>query len=124
MRQIARGGWIAAAVVLAVAVHADAADDLTPFLDYPGHVVNCGLKLISSTLTAGEVSQMFDRPFMGGMDRHGAIVSGSPDAIEAAALEAIESAPDRFILGADCTLPADINWDNIRKAIDTAHGYR
>ncbi len=96
-------------------------DDLTPFVDYPGHVVNCGLELQSGSLRAKEVAEMFDRPFMGGMDRHGVIVSGPEGAIEKAARAAIEDAPDRFILGADCTVPSDISWDHLRTAIDTAH---
>jgi hypothetical protein len=27
------------------------------------------------------------------------------------------------MLGADCTLPGDIKWENIRAAIDAAHAY-
>ena len=38
--------------------------------------------------------------------------------------EVLRQAPDRFVLGADCTVPGDIDWDNLRTAIDTAHGYR
>jgi uroporphyrinogen decarboxylase len=41
-------------------------DDLFPFLDYPGHVVNCSLRQGDRTLTAKEVSRIFGQPFMGG----------------------------------------------------------
>jgi len=60
---------------------------------------------------------------MGGMDRHGIIVSGSTEEIRRAARQVLAQAPERFILGADCTLPGDIRWENIRAAIATAHGY-
>ena len=31
---------------------------------------------------------------------------------------------ERYILGADCTVPADARWAGLRTAIDTAHAYR
>jgi uroporphyrinogen decarboxylase len=96
-------------------------DDLSPFLDYPGHVVNCSLRLGSKELTGKELSKMFNRPFMGGLDRKGIIVSGSKAEIEATVKSALRSAPDDTILGADCTLPGDIHWDNIKTAISAAH---
>jgi uroporphyrinogen decarboxylase len=75
--------------------------DLTPFLDYPGHVVNSSTTLGDKMLSAKEISAMFGRPFMGGLDRHGIITSGSKSDIEAAVHSACEDAPDKFILGAD-----------------------
>jgi uroporphyrinogen decarboxylase len=98
--------------------------DLTPFLDYPGDVVNCALNLGARTLTPRDVAQMFGRPYMGGIDRHGAITTASQDEIKAMVQDVLQDAPERFILGADCTLPGDINWDNIKTAITTAHEYR
>jgi uroporphyrinogen decarboxylase len=59
---------------------------------------------------------------MGGLDRHGAIASGSEEEIRATVQDVLHDAPERYILGADCTLPGDIDWDNIRTAIATAHG--
>jgi uroporphyrinogen decarboxylase len=99
-------------------------DDLTPFLDYPGDVVNSPLTVGSQVMSPREASQLFGRPYMGGLDRHGTIATGSADEIRAAAQEVLREAPERFILGADCTLPGDIDWDNIKTAISTAHGYR
>ena len=99
-------------------------DDLTPFLDYPGHVVNSPLTVGSRTITPAQASAFFGRPYMGGLDRHGTIVTGSPDEIRAAVRELLVDAPERYILGADCTLPGDIDWDNIKTAIETAHQYR
>jgi uroporphyrinogen decarboxylase len=98
--------------------------DLTPFLDYPGDVVNCTMKLGAQTLTPRDVAQMFERPTMGGIDRHGTIVTGSRDEIKTMVRAVLQDAPERFILGADCTLPGDINWDNIKTTITTTHEYQ
>jgi uroporphyrinogen decarboxylase len=95
--------------------------DLTPFLDYPGDVVNCSLSLGTRTMMPQEVSDMFGRPYMGGLDRHGIIVSGSTDEITQAVQDVLDQASDKFFLAADCTLPSDIDWDNIRTAIAAAH---
>jgi uroporphyrinogen decarboxylase len=98
--------------------------DLSPFLDYPGQVVNCSLKLGDQFLTPKEISEMFGRPFMGGLERKGLIASGSPQAIRQAVEEVLAQAPERFILAADCTVPSETPWENLKTAIDTAHGYR
>jgi uroporphyrinogen decarboxylase len=97
--------------------------DLTPFLDYPGDVVNCSLKLGAKRLTPQEVSRMFGRPYMGGLDRHGIIVSGSEDEIKQEVENVLARASDKFFLAADCTLPSDIDWGNIGTAIATAHSF-
>ncbi len=98
-------------------------DDLTPFLDYPGHVVNCSQVVGSEQLSGHQLSQLFNRPFMGGLERKGIIAQGSPDEVRQATTAVLQDAPDKFILGADCTLPNDVNWDNIKAAIATAHNY-
>ena len=98
-------------------------DDLTPFLDYPGDVVNCPLHVGSRVMTPREAARLFARPYMGGLDRHGAIAYGSEEEIRAAVQDVLRNAPERYILGADCTLPSDIDWDNIRTAIAAAHAY-
>ncbi|MDP6040457.1 MAG: uroporphyrinogen decarboxylase family protein [Candidatus Latescibacteria bacterium] len=99
----------------------DGYDSLAPFVDYPGDVVNCSLTLGDQEISAKEVSRMFGRLYMGGLDRKGVIATGTEGEIDAAVAEVLQEAPDRFILGADCTLPADIDWDNIRTAISAAH---
>lgn len=99
-------------------------DDLTRFLDYPGHVVNYSLHAGGRPLTGRGISEMFGRPSMGGMDRKGVIVSGGTTEIARAVGDVLRDAPERFILGADCTLPNDVNWDNIRAAISAAHEFR
>jgi uroporphyrinogen decarboxylase len=95
--------------------------DLSPFLDYPGHVVNASLELGGEKLTPAYVADFFDRPFMGGLNRHGIIATGSQEEIKAAVNSNCQQSPGNFILGADCTLPSDIDWVNIKTAIDTSH---
>jgi uroporphyrinogen decarboxylase len=60
---------------------------------------------------------------MGGLERKGIIAHGRQPQIKQAVTGVLQNAPDRFILAADCTLPGDINWDNIKTAISTAHHY-
>jgi uroporphyrinogen decarboxylase len=99
-------------------------DDLTPYLDYPGHVVNCSLKVGSEEMTSKQASELFGRPFMGGLERKGIIATGSEDDVRVAVRGVLADAPDKFILGADCTVPSGTPWENLRTAIETAHSYR
>ena len=98
-------------------------DDLTPFLDYPGQVVSYPLALRGEPLAAAQAARLFGRPVMGGLDRHGILAHGSTGEVLVAAQDVLAAAPERFILGADCTLPADTPWANLRTAIDAAHAY-
>jgi uroporphyrinogen decarboxylase len=110
--------------VLHICDYHDGYANLIPFLDYPGKVVNCSLQLTGQKLTPKEVAGQFERPFMGGLDRKGILVTGSLADIRKTVLEVLGEAPERFILAADCTVPSDIPWENLRTAIDTAHEYR
>lgn len=96
-------------------------DDLTPFLDYPGHVVNSSLKVGDQTLTPKDAAQLFGRPFMGGMERKGVLATGNSVSIQQAVTGVLAQAPEQFILAADCTVPSDTLWENLRTAIETAH---
>jgi uroporphyrinogen decarboxylase len=95
--------------------------DLTRFLDYPGHVVNFPLKVGGRAISGQEITRLFGRPYMGGLDRKGVLSSGSPDQVRSAAQAVLQATPGRFILGADCTVLAGTPWENLRTAIDTAH---
>lgn len=97
-------------------------DDLTPFLDYPGQVVNCSLDIGGKTLQSAEISYLFRRPFLGGMDRKGALATGSEAQVRGAARQALNDASGCFLLGADCTVPG-ARWENLRAAIDEAHNW-
>lgn len=98
-------------------------DDLTPFLDYPGHVVNSSLKVGAKMLSAKQMADFFGRPFMGGMDRHDVIATGNAAQIRQAVQGVLADIPARFILGADCTVPGETPWENLRVAVETAHSY-
>ena len=98
--------------------------DLTPFLDYPGHVVTCSPRLTTGEVGLRELARRFGRPIMGGMDRKGVIGTGTDEEIRQAVTDVLRAAPDRFILGADCTVPGDARWEGLRTAIATAHAYR
>jgi uroporphyrinogen decarboxylase len=99
-------------------------DDLTPFLDYPGHVVNSSLKVGDQTLTPKDASHLFGRPFMGSMERKGVLATGNSELIQQAVTDVLAQAPEQFILAADCTVPSNTPWENLRTAIETAHQHR
>jgi uroporphyrinogen decarboxylase len=90
-------------------------------LDYPGHVVNCNVKLAGRQISAQEITKLFKRPFMGGMDRHGIIGTGTPAQVEAEIRKVVKGTPRPFMLGADCTVAADTSWDRLKHAIAVAH---
>jgi uroporphyrinogen decarboxylase len=110
--------------ILHICDYAGSYDDLTSFLDYPGHAINCSLMLGERAMRPTDVAEMFGRPFMGGLERKGVIATGSLDDIRQAAQSMLATAPERFILAADCTVPSDTPWENLKTAIDTAHHYR
>ena len=58
---------------------------------------------------------------MGGMDRHGLIATGTPAQVESEIRRVVNNAPEQFILGADCTVAADTDWNRIKQAISIAH---
>lgn len=99
--------------------------DITRFTEWPGQVVSAGLELADGLqITSGQVAKLFNRPFMGGLERKGVISTGTPDQIRQAVLTAIQNAPERYILGADCTVLPTTPWDNLRLAVQTAHEYK
>jgi len=98
-------------------------DDFTPFVAYPGTVVSSPLKVGGRRLAPRQAAELFKRPYMGGLERLGVIARGTPDQIRQAAEAVLAEAPSRFILAADCTVPGDTPWDNLKVAIDAAHAH-
>jgi uroporphyrinogen decarboxylase len=98
-------------------------DDISPFVEYPGTVVNCSPLVGERRLSGAEIAAMFGRPFMGGIERKGAIATGSEDDARRAAREALAGAPTPTILAADCTIPPGSPWVNLRAAIEEAHAW-
>jgi uroporphyrinogen decarboxylase len=109
--------------ILHVCDYVDGYTDLTPFLDYPGDVVNCSLKLGDQHLNPQQIVEMFGRPFMGGVERLGTIQNGSPSDVQEMTRSILVTAPERYMLGADCTIPSTVDWENIRAAIHVAHAH-
>ncbi|MCW5966670.1 MAG: hypothetical protein KIT83_21710 [Bryobacterales bacterium] len=90
-------------------------------LDYPGQVVNCNPNLTSRQLTWQEITAMFQRPCMGGLDRHGVLEKGTLQQVEDEIRQVVKSAPPQFLLGADCTVAGDTDWNRLRHAIAVSH---
>jgi len=72
-------------------------DDINQFLDYPGHIVSCSLDVGSQRFIPDELATMFNRPFMGGLDRLGVITRGTEEQVKEASLELLNGASKRFI---------------------------
>lgn len=98
--------------------------DLRPFSDYPGHLVSCSPRLTTGMVGMKELTRIFGRPVMGGMERKGPLSLGSNEEVRWEAEAVLRDAPDRFVLGADCTIPGEGRWEAIRTAVATAHGWR
>jgi uroporphyrinogen decarboxylase len=96
---------------------------LHQYSDYPGDVINWAATAQHNIpLAAGR--KLFGRAILGGLDNSGVIVDGTPEEIEKAVQEVIASFGIRgLFLGADCTLPKDINIENIRIAVEAAAKY-
>jgi len=110
--------------ILHICDHHGDYDDVEVFKDYPGHVINCSQKIGSEIVETEKFYEMFNRPFMGGINKRGIIVDGSTEEIEAEVKKVLNDAPGKFMLGATCTLPGNIKWENIRTSIDMAHNYK
>jgi uroporphyrinogen decarboxylase len=95
--------------------------DYAAYYDYPGHVVNCSTKLADRRISPSEISSSFKRPFMGGMDRHGIIATGSPAEVDSQIRNVIKAAPKPFVLAADCTVEANTAWNRLKQVISLAH---
>ncbi len=98
-------------------------DTFSHVLDYPGDIVNSPLKVGDKKLTPKEAVQMFKRPYMGGLERKGTLATGTPAQIQREVEAVLRDAPARFILAADCTVPSETPWTNLKGAIDTAHAH-
>ncbi len=89
---------------------------LEHYLDYPAAAVNWAAAKNNWSLQEG--LQYFDRPVVGGLHDRGVIVDGEHEAIEAAVHALLASVgTQRFMVGADCTLPTDNDRTNIRTAV-------
>lgn len=102
----------------------DGADNhLDWFVNYPLQVINWATKTDGYSLAAGK--KLFgDRPVMGGLDNStkGILYSGTKQQIQDKVHALIaETGNQGVLLGADCTVPRDIDYDHLRWAIEAAH---
>ena len=101
------------------------AEALYAFSDYPASIINVPLNFSDgSTLNLREAQQRFGRPIFGGLERLGVIATGTVEQAKAAVDKVLEHAPQNFILGADCTVPGETDWEKLRAVIDYAHTWR
>jgi len=100
-------------------------EGLSTYTTYPGKVVNTPIVLADGTpVSTQDMATLFQRPIMGGLNRLGEIAKGTLGELHAAVDLALKEAPANFILGADCTIPGNTNWETIRSVIQKAHTYR
>lgn len=101
------------------------AEALYAFADYPASIINVPLNFSDgSQLDLKEAQKRFGRPIFGGLERLGTIATGTLDEAKAAVDKVLENAPANFILGADCTIPGDTDYDKLRAVIEYAHTWR
>jgi uroporphyrinogen decarboxylase len=96
-------------------------NDLTPFQDYPGHIVNCSMKVGDKTLTPNDMYALFKRPIFGGMEKKGPISKDNQQDLKEAVANTLKNAPQQFVLGAECALQGKVDWKQVRLAVDLAH---
>lgn len=102
----------------------DGADNhLDWFVNYPLQVINWATETDGYSLAAGK--KLFgDRPVMGGLDNStkGILYSGTKQQIQDKVHALIaETGNQGVLLGADCTVPRDIDYDHLHWAIEAAH---
>ena len=97
-------------------------DDLSPFVDYPGQIVNCSMKVANKMLEPIDIYRQFNKPIFGGLEKRGPISQNKQNDLVDSVKKVLEKAPNRFILGAECALLGNIDWKQVRKVVDIAHG--
>ncbi|HSR61198.1 MAG TPA: uroporphyrinogen decarboxylase family protein [Robiginitalea sp.] len=99
-------------------------EGFTPrFKDYPGQIVNIPLQADGEAFSLSRASELFKRPVMGGMDRHGVIAQGPVDAVRREAESILSNAPKKTVLSANCTVSSTTPIANLRAAIEVAHNF-
>jgi uroporphyrinogen decarboxylase len=93
---------------------------------YPSSVINPPAILNDGSKTdLRGVEKLFNRPVMSGLDHHGVITHGPIEDIKKEIDEIFsKNAPNNFIFAANCTVPSDTPWENLRAAVDYAHNWR
>jgi uroporphyrinogen decarboxylase len=94
---------------------------LDEYVDYPAHAVNWSPHWNNLSLLDGW--KLFPgKALIGGMDQRGPLVTGPAEPIKAEVRTALATMGKKHVLlGAGCTLPNDVSWDNIRLAVEACH---
>lgn len=95
---------------------------LEDYYDYPGDIVN--LAVHGNSITLAGAQQAFGRRIMGGLNNNGTIINGSRAEIEADVTSTLLAAPEGVMLGADCTIPAQVPVEHLAWAVSAAHSFR
>lgn len=92
-----------------------------PYRDW-ADVFNWGISEAPMSLAEGR--EMFGKTILGGLsNKEGPLVEGDAEHLKAEIEAAVQKAGQScFILGADCTMPIDLDLHNIRMACNMAHG--
>jgi uroporphyrinogen decarboxylase len=104
-------------------------NNLEVWEDYPGPVFNWAVYIEDLSMKAGE-SRFDEKAIMGGFDNRktGVLYSGTTEEIKAFTENLVDEvgAIDKtgIIIGADCTLPGDIDKNRIKTVVDTLDGLR
>lgn len=89
------------------------------YAGYPGDLFNWDVHRAGLSLEEGR--ELFQKPILGGLDNHGVLVEGSLEAIRQETQKIIKAMGKRgFMLGADCTVPGEIDWARLRAAVEAA----
>lgn len=93
------------------------------YSNYPGDVINWAATA-QNNIPLVDGKKLFDRTILGGLDNRGIIVNGTPEEIRQSVHDIItDFGPKGLIIGADCTLPTEIDIANIRAAVEATDDY-
>lgn len=83
--------------------------------DYPVDAINWEVQKTRPTLS--EARAVWPRTLVGGLDRFGALLHGTPDDVRAEVRQVLgEAGPTGFIVSAGCAIPTDCPPENLRAA--------
>ena len=89
------------------------------YAGYPGDLFNWDVHRTDLPLEEGR--EVFGTPILGGLDNHGVLIEGSLEEIREESKRIIGAMGKKgFMLGADCTVPATIDWARLKAAVEAA----
>ncbi|MBR2233551.1 MAG: GH92 family glycosyl hydrolase [Prevotella sp.] len=97
-------------------------DSLDRFESYPGEIVNTPNVVAGKPYTPNDAARQFGRIVLGGLERKGVINKGTPEEVKAEVARLLAARPAHYMLGAECTIDNRTSIENIRMAVDMAHG--